>query len=452
MADPEFQPPEFGTDGLRGRAGQPPMDPETLRRVGAAVGLFLQKTGPELKRVLVGNDGRESSDWILEALAQGLGATDVVVHDVGLITTPGLSFLTRTEPAVAGIMISASHNEAVDNGIKLFQSDGSKLADAAEAEIAALTTDIEFQPKLLPNIKISWDLRREYEEHLINLFPDLDLTGLRIVVDAANGAASETAPVVISSLGAEVLAIACEPDGNNINDGVGTLHPEHLARAVVENDADLGVCLDGDGDRSMFADSGGGAHDGDEVMFVLGRHMHKAGQLPGDTVVATVMSNLGLKKGLAEHGIALCETKVGDRAVVQAMRTGGFALGGEQSGHIILAAEGNYTGDGIVTALKLLSVADLRKQGLAAACVGFRCYPQLLINVPVRHKPALESLLPVQETVSAVEGSLGDEGRVVLRYSGTENVCRVMVEGPTEQVVHDHAERIADSVRKEIGA
>jgi len=452
MTAPEFQPPQFGTDGLRGRAGQPPMDSETLRRVAASMGLFLQKGGPELKRVLVGNDGRESSDWILEALAQGLGATDVVVHDIGLITTPGLSFLTRTEPAVAGIMISASHNEAADNGIKIFRTDGSKLPDDAEAEIAALTTDIEFQPKLLPSIKDSTDLHHRYEEHLVNLFPDMDLDGFRIVVDAANGGASEIAPRVISSLGAEVLAIASDPDGNNINEGVGTLHPEHLAAAVVENDADLGLCLDGDGDRGMFVDNSGNVHDGDVVMFLLGVHMQAAGQLPGDTVVATVMSNLGLKKALAEHGIGLHTTKVGDRAVVQAMREGGFALGGEQSGHIILAAEGNYAGDGIITALKLLSMESLRKQGLATACEAFRRYPQLLINIPVRDKPDLGNLLPVQEAVRAVTGSLGDEGRVVLRYSGTEDLCRVMVEGPNEQVVSDHAERIADCVRKEIGA
>jgi phosphoglucosamine mutase len=448
----EFQPPKFGTDGLRGRAGQPPMDAETLRRVAAALGLYLQKGGPELKRVLVGNDGRESAEWILEALAQGLCATDAVVHDVGLITTPGLAYLTRTEPAVAGIMISASHNEATDNGIKIFQADGSKLPDEAEAEIAALTTDIDFQPKLLPSIKTSWELRHRYEEHLVNLFPDLDLTGLRIVVDAANGGGSELAPLVISGLGAEVLAIACDPDGNNINAGVGTLHPEHLAKAVVENQADLGICLDGDGDRSMFVDQDGNVHDGDVVMLLLGVHMQATGQLDGNTVVATVMSNLGLRKALQAHGISLLTTQVGDRAVVQAMREGGFGLGGEQSGHIILAAEGHHTGDGLVTALKLLSIDELREQGLAKACATFRSYPQLLINVPVCDKPDLSGIQPIQDAVQAVTGSLGDDGRVVLRYSGTENLCRVMVEGPSEQVVRDHAERIADAVRKEIGA
>jgi len=451
MSASEFQPPVFGTDGLRGRAGQPPMDSETLRRVAAALGMYLQKGGPELKRVLVGNDGRESSDWILEALAQGLCATDAVAHDVGLITTPGLSFLTRTGPAVAGIMISASHNGAADNGIKIFRADGSKLPDEAEAEIALLSSKLGLRPKLLPPIKTSGELRQRYEEHLINLFADLDLGGLRIVVDAANGGASEIAPVVISSLGAEVLAVACEPDGNNINDGVGTLHPEHLAAAVVENDADLGICLDGDGDRSMFVDDKGNIHDGDAVLYVLGLHMQAAGELPGDTVVATVMSNLGLERALAAHGISLHTTQVGDRAVVQAMREGGFALGGEQSGHIILAKEGHFAGDGIITALKLLSLRALREQGLAALCGAFRRYPQLLINVPVRDKPDLLGLLPVQEVVRAVTESLGKEGRVVLRYSGTENLCRVMVEGASEQIVHDHAERIAASIRKEIG-
>ena len=451
MSGAAFVPPTFGTDGLRGEAGSPPMDRETMQRIGAALGLLLQKEGPEQKRVLLGNDGRESAGWIGEALAQGLLATEVAVVDLGVVPTPGLAFLMRTEPFQAGIMISASHNPAADNGIKIFQADGAKLPDAAESEVAALTADVPFTPATSARRKLGPELVRRYEEHLANLFATLDLTGRKIVVDAANGAGSAIAPRVLRCFGADVIEFACDPDGTNINAGVGALHPDSLARAVVDHAADFGFCLDGDGDRSIFCDETGTVRDGDAVLALMGIHLARAGELPGDTVVATVMSNLGLRRALSRHGVTQHETPVGDRAVVTAMHEHGFALGGEKSGHIIFGGEGNHTGDGIYTALRLMAIPGVFHAGFAHAFAEFQSFPQLLVNVPVRKKPDLALIDAVQRVVASVEAELGDEGRVVLRYSGTEDLCRVMVEGPTEDVVRQNTHRIRDVVASEIG-
>jgi phosphoglucosamine mutase len=445
-----FVPPIFGTDGLRGEAGVPPMDTETMRRVGAALGLWLQQRGPEDKRVLIGHDGRESAAGIGLALTQGLAATEVSVLDVGLVPTPGLAFLTRTQPVQAGVMISASHNQATDNGIKIFCEDGTKLPDAEEEEVARVTTDVPFAPSTSTAPKPRTELVRAYEEHLANLFSDLDLSGMKIVVDAAHGAGSVIAPTLLQCFGAEAIAVACSPDGSNINANVGALHPSHLATMVLEHGAHFGFCLDGDGDRSIFCDENGVIWNGDAVLMVMAIHLKGLGALPHDTVVATVMSNLGLRRALSRHGITQHETPVGDRAVVAAMREHGFGLGGEQSGHIIFDGDGHHTGDGIYTALRLLSVPGIRERGFAAAFGEFETFPQLLVNVPVRHKPDLAEITAIQDATAAVEDELGEDGRVVLRYSGTEDLCRVMVEGPTEEIVQLHTERIADAVRREL--
>jgi phosphoglucosamine mutase len=450
MAESSFVPPTFGTDGLRGKAGVAPLDPETIRRVGAALGLWLQRGGPETKRVLIGHDGRQSAGWIGLALTQGLAATEISVLDVGLVPTPGLAFLTRTQPVQAGVMISASHNPSADNGIKMFCEDGTKLSDDAEAEIARLTVDVPFAPSLSVTPKPRPELVREYEGHLANLFAGLDLSEMKIVVDAAHGAGSHIAQTLLRCFGAEVIAIGCSPDGTNINADVGALHPEQLSRAAKDHDAQFGFCLDGDGDRSIFCDENGTIWDGDAVLMVMGIHLLGLGQLPHATVVATVMSNLGLRRALSRHGITQHETPVGDRSVVAAMREHGFGLGGEQSGHIILDGDGHLTGDGIYTALRLLSIPGIRERGFAAAFGEFETFPQLLINVPVQHKPDLDDVTAVQDATSAVKHELGTDGRVVLRYSGTEDLCRVMVEGPTEEIVRRHAERIADAVRREL--
>lgn len=446
----EYAPPRFGTDGIRGRAGTPPMDRETMTRIGAALGLWLQHRGGEQKRVLVGHDGRVSAPWILECLVHGLTGAEVAVHDLGLCTTPALALLTRVEPYDAGIMISASHNPAHDNGIKIFAGDGTKLPSAAEREIEELCVRVTAEAGGPGRAKPRPELLDLYLQHLADAFPDLDLSGRTIAVDAAHGGGSELAPRALRAFGAEVIAVGCAPDGTNINDGVGALHLEHLAGLAADQPFELGLCLDGDGDRGLFVDDTGTVRDGDEILALAGRSRHARGDLPKDTVVATVMSNLGLRKALTDAGVRLEVTAVGDRHVVQRMREGGFGLGGEQSGHILFDGAGALTGDGLFTGLYLLDLPELRSGKASAAFGSFRRFPQLLVNVPVAHKPELDSIPALTEAVAEVEASLADEGRVVLRYSGTEPLCRVMVEGPTEDVVQRHVDRLVQVVRDQL--
>ncbi len=450
MTDPTFEIPRFGTDGIRGLAGSPPLDADTMRRIGASLGLWLQRAGPETKRVVVGNDGRDSSMWILEALAQGLAAAEVATVDIGLTSTPALSFLTRTENFVAGVMISASHNPATDNGIKIFSSDGTKLPTDAETEIEELTPTIEFEDRPSPNIREESKLLNRYEEHLANTFMSLDLSGATIVIDAANGGAADLGPAVLRGLGADVVAVACEPDGYNINDGVGALHPDNIRDTVIASGAVLGICLDGDADRGIFVDSSGKVRDGDDILATLGPDLKKRGALPDDTVVATVMSNLGMKKALQAAGINIAVTPVGDRHVTSLMREKGYALGAEQSGHVAFSGPGQFTGDGLYTALQLLSMPGMLEKGSAALFCDFAPYPQLLVNVKVSHKPDLENIEPIRRVRDEIATELGDDGRVLLRYSGTENLCRVMIEGPTTEIVRKHAEHLALIVKAEL--
>jgi phosphoglucosamine mutase len=445
----KIEPPQFGTDGLRGRAGDVPMEPETLRRVGAALGVLLQRGGEATKRVLVGNDGRESAPWILESLAQGLTAAEVSIADLGLCTTPALASLTRSQPFSAGIMISASHNPAHDNGIKIFAGDGTKLRDEDEAEIATLA--VELRPAELRNARTRdrSDLLLKYEEFFAEQFPDLDLTGRKVCIDAANGGGSELAPRILRAFGAEVIELCCEPDGFNINDGCGALHPEGLAAAVVEHGADLGICLDGDGDRGIFVDERGTVRDGDDVLVLFGRQLHAAGRLPGGRVVATVMSNLGLHKALGEAGIGVEVTPVGDRNVFLAMQKLGAAVGGEQSGHILFV-DHHLVGDGLYTGIRLLSA--VREQPMSAAFAAFRRFPQKLVNVVVARKPALDSIPAIVAKVAAIERELGSEGRLLLRYSGTEPKCRVMIEAKELAICERLCGELAELVVRELGA
>ncbi|HEX5051336.1 MAG TPA: phosphoglucosamine mutase [Planctomycetota bacterium] len=443
-----IEPPQFGTDGLRARAGEPPMDPETLRRVGSALGVLLQRTGGAQKRVLIGNDGRESAPWILEALAQGLGATEVSVADVGLCTTPALAFLVRTGPFDAGIMISASHNPAHDNGIKIFAADGTKLRDEEEAEIAELCVDLRPAEPRTPRIRDRSDLLVSYESSFAEQFPTLDLEGRIVCVDAANGGGSLLAPSILRAFGAEVVEVACEPDGFNINDGTGALHPEGLRAAVLEHGACLGICLDGDGDRGIFVDELGTVRDGDDVLSLFGRALHAEGRLPGDTIVATVMSNLGLHKALREVGVRVHVTPVGDRNVFLAMRERGCAVGGEQSGHILFA-DHHLVGDGLYTGVRLLALAG---DGMARAFAAFHRFPQELISVPVARKPDLDTVPAVAAKKAEVERLLGENGRLLLRYSGTEPKCRVMVEAADAALCARLCRELAAVVAAELGA
>jgi phosphoglucosamine mutase len=444
-----IEPPKFGTDGLRGRAGDVPMEPETLRRVGAALGVLLQRSGDPQKRVLVGNDGRESAPWILEAIAQGLAAAEVSIADVGLCTTPALAFLTRTQPFDAGIMISASHNPSHDNGIKIFAADGTKLRDEDEAEIANLAVELRpAQPKT-PRTRDRSDLLLKYEEHFAEQFPDLELDGVRVCIDAANGGGAQLAPRILRAFGADVVEFACEPDGFNINDGCGALHPERLAAIVREHDAALGICLDGDGDRGIFVDERGTVRDGDDVMTLFGRRLHADGALPGARIIATVMSNLGLHKALRDAGVGVHVTPVGDRNVFLAMRELGAAVGGEQSGHILFA-DHHLVGDGLYTGMRLLAL--VRGGAMSEAFAAFHRFPQELINVRVARKPSLDSVPAIAAKAAEVERILGTDGRLLLRYSGTEPKCRVMIEAADAAVCKRLCQELADVVTRELGA
>lgn len=447
----DIEAPQFGTDGLRGRAGDPPMDPETIRRVGAALGVLLQRSGGDQKRVLIGNDGRDSALWILEALAQGLAAAEVAVGDVGLCTTPALAFLARTQPCDAAIMISASHNPAHDNGIKIFAADGTKLRDEDEAELSRLAVALRPAEVRTPRIRDRSDLLRHYEDALASAFPALDLQGRKVCLDAANGGGSRLAPAILRAFGAEVVEVACNPDGFNINDGCGALHPDDLARSVVAEGACLGVCLDGDGDRGIFVDEHGTVRDGDDVLCLFGLELQRAGQLAGQTVVATVMSNLGLQRALAGAGVQLHTTPVGDRHVFAGMRKLGASVGGEQSGHILFA-DHHLIGDGLYTALRLLDLASARERGMAAAFAAFHRFPQKLVNVPVARKPDLASVPAIAQKAAEIERRLGDDGRLLLRYSGTEPKCRVMIEAADAALVETLCDELAAVVRAELSA
>ena len=445
-----IEPPKFGTDGLRGRAGHAPMDPETLRRVGAALGVLLQRSGEAQKRVLVGNDGRESSTWILEALAQGLTATEASIAEVGLCTTPALAFLTRTQGFDAGVMISASHNPAPDNGIKIFTHEGKKLGADDEEVISSLA--VELRPAALRNARTRdrSDLLLRYEDYFATHFPTLDLDGAKVCLDAANGGGSELAPRILRAFGAEVIEVACAPDGFNINDGVGALHPESLAQAVRDHGACLGICLDGDGDRGIFVDELGTVRDGDDVLCLFGLELQQQGRLAGNTVVATVMSNLGLHKALRTAGVLLHVTPVGDRNVFLAMQQRGSSIGGEQSGHILFA-DHDLVGDGLYTAMRLLALKQ-PQLGLSAAFAAFQRFPQRLINVPVSRQPDLTTVAAIAKKVEEVERALGGDGRLLLRYSGTEPKCRVMIEAASAELTSRLCEELAAVVRAELGA
>ena len=441
---------KFGTDGLRGRAGEAPMEPETLRRVGAALGVLLQREGDgSQRRVLLGNDGRESAPWIMDSLVQGLMAADVSAADVGLVTTPALALLTARESFAAGIMISASHNPSHDNGVKIFGADGAKLRDEDERELERLAGELRPESPGEPRVRSVEKLIHRYEELLAERFLDLDLSGRRVCVDAANGGGAAIAPRVLRMFGAEVVEVGCEPDGFNINEGCGALHPESLGAVVRDAGADMGICLDGDGDRGIFVDERGEVQDGDAVMTFFGARMHAAGELPGGTVAATVMSNLGMHEALRAADVKVHTTPVGDRHVVAAMREHGFALGGEQSGHTLFLAH-ELVGDGLYTGLRIL--ATVGKEPVSAAFAAFQRFPQKLVNVQVRSKPDLATVAAVADKQREVEALLGNDGRLLLRYSGTEPKCRVMIEARDGALCERLCDELADVIRAELGA
>jgi phosphoglucosamine mutase len=446
----------FGTDGVRGVANMEPMTPETVLRLGRAVGHYFRTASDRRHKIVIGKDTRLSGYMLETALASGLCSMGVDPLLVGPMPTPGIAFLTRSLRADAGVAISASHNPFEDNGIKFFGPDGFKLPDDAEATVEALMAGTEID-RLRPTAggigkayRID-DAVGRYNEFLKNVVPrELTFDGLRIVVDTSNGAAYRIAPTVLQELGADVIAIGNQPDGININEGCGSLHTDVLCERVLREGADMGIALDGDADRAILVDELGEIVDGDRILAILALDLHARGRLKKNTVVATVMSNLGLEVALRERGIGMVRTAVGDRYVVERMRADGFSFGGEQSGHIV-NLDSATTGDGMITALSIVSLVVERGLSLSVLRDCMTVYPQRLINLRVRERRDLSVLPGVAEAIRIAEASLGDRGRVLVRYSGTELLARVMVEGESSDLVDGHAESIANAIRGVLG-
>lgn len=443
----------FGTDGIRGEANVDPMTPETALRMGMAVAAHFGDRGT----IVVGKDTRLSGYLLESALASGLCALGADVTFVGPLPTPGIAYIVTSLRAAAGVVISASHNPYHDNGIKLFAADGYKLPDGVEAQLEALMDDPRLVERRARGAAIGRATRLDdasgrYITHLKQAFStEHDLDGMKIVVDCAHGSAYRVAPAVFRELGAEVITIGGEPDGININLGVGAMHPEVLCAKVREVGADVGLALDGDADRAVLCDEHGNVVDGDAVLAMCAREMHSRGQLRGEAVVATVMSNLGLERALEEVGLQLVRTDVGDRYVVEAMRAGGYNLGGEQSGHLVFLDHAT-TGDGVVAALAVLNIMRRTGSPLSQLSAVMTRLPQLLRSIAVARKAPIDSVPALARAVREVTDELDGRGRVLVRYSGTENKLRVMLEGDDEAMLASGLQRIVDVALVELGA
>lgn len=441
----------FGTDGVRGTPGEPPLDRPTLVRLGAAVAAAC-RGGPGARRFLIGRDTRESGGWLTGALAEGVAGRGGRPVDAGVLSTPAVSFLTRDGGYDAGLVVSASHNPYRDNGVKVFTADGEKAAADLEARITASVAESGAAPPAgaaPPVERVSID--DAYLDHTAGILRGVPVpAGFRIAIDCANGATSRLAPAVLRRLGLAPVVIHDRPDGRNINRGCGSTHPASLGRAVLEQGCDLGAAFDGDGDRVVLVDHRGEAVSGDAVLLVAARWLAARGRLPHRGVVATVMSNVALERALAAEGVAMHRCAVGDRLVRAEMRRRGLALGGEQSGHVIF---GDHlpTGDGLATALMILRAMLDSGRPLADLAAGLVLQPQVLLNVEVRRRARLDELPGVSALVEAAAGQLGREGRVLVRYSGTEPLLRIMIEGPDEDRIRRLAEAIAERARAEIG-
>jgi len=446
----------FGTDGIRGIANVAPMTPEVALRLGQAVARHFTRGG-HTGRIVIGKDTRLSGYMLEQALSSGICSMGANVMLVGPLPTPGIAFITSSMRADAGVVISASHNPFEDNGIKIFAADGFKLPDAVEAELEALMEGGRLDDERPQGgaigraVKIE-DARGRYVVFCKAVFPrERTLDGIRVVVDCAHGAAYRVGPAVFEELGAEVIALGVDPDGKNINARSGALHPEGMCAAVREHHADLGVAFDGDADRAIFADARGEVVDGDAIMAICAHRMIERRELNHATLVATVMSNLGLERAVAGWGGRVVRTAVGDRYVVEEMRRGGYNFGGEQSGHLIFL-DHMTTGDGIVAALQVLAVMQEAERPLAELATVMQRYPQVLVNVKVSRKPPIDQLPDVASMIGRIERTLGSDGRVLVRYSGTEPKARVMVEGPDAQAIQGYAEDIARALEKACAA
>jgi phosphoglucosamine mutase len=450
----------FGTDGIRGVAGDFPLTAESTFLIGRALGHDLLRGAPKAQAV-IGQDTRESSGWIADRVAAGLAAVGVEMHSAGLITTPGVAYLARSRGMAAGVVISASHNPWTDNGIKVFSGDGFKLPDARELAIekeifallerpgAADDTALKIAKPSLPG---EAGLRKAYIESLAESVK-ADLSGLRVLVDCANGAATAEAPELFRSLQVQATFIHVTPDGKNINDGCGALHPETLGRMVAEAGGkfDLGVTFDGDADRALFCDAAGRVVNGDGVLLLTARDLKAQGKLAGDTVVATTMSNMGVEIALKKSGIRMLRANVGDKYVLEEMLETGATLGGEQSGHIIFRDGEATTGDGLLTALRVMDVIVRSRKSLADSVSDLKVFPQKIQNVRVREKIPFAQVPEVQRAIDAAERELDGNGRVVVRYSGTEALARVMVEAESEEKMQAITAGIAGEIQRKLG-
>lgn len=445
----------FGTDGIRGVANVYPMTTELAMQVGRGVA-YVSKTGKRRHKILIGKDTRLSGYMLENAIASGICSMGVDVMLVGPLPTPGIAFLTHSMRADAGVVISASHNPFQDNGIKLFGPDGFKLPDQFEQKIEDLIFG-DTMDALRPTaehigkaFRIN-DSQGRFIVFLKSTFPtDMTLDGMKLAIDCANGATYVVAPAVFQELGADIVLSGVTPNGQNINEKCGSLYPDRLAALVKESNADAGIAFDGDGDRVIMVDENGAVVDGDHICVLCAQDLKNRNSLKNNTVVGTLMSNMGMEVCLKEMGLSLVRTQVGDRYVVEAMRANGYNLGGEQSGHIIFL-DLNTTGDGILSALQVLAVMQRTGKRLSELAAAMQPFPQTLINVKVREKPALSTVPAVKNAVEEIENNLGDTGRILVRYSGTENVARVMVEAREENTAVSMAGQVADIIRQYLG-
>ncbi|MBI5970457.1 MAG: phosphoglucosamine mutase [Deltaproteobacteria bacterium] len=448
----------FGTDGIRGVANMEPMTAETALQLGRAIAYVFKKK-PHRHRIVIGKDTRLSGYMLESAMMAGICSMGVDAVMVGPLPTPGIAFITSSMRADAGVVISASHNPYQDNGIKFFSRDGLKLPDSIELEIEKFVIGAgeDKNPSHRPTAKEVGKAYRvddaigRYVVFAKNSFPkELTLEGLKIAVDCANGAAYKVAPEVFYELGAEVVSIGVKPDGENINHDSGALHPEHLAKKVVETGADAGFALDGDGDRCIMVDEKGRVLDGDYMLAISTVAMLKEGALKKQTLVSTIMSNSGLEEAVIKHGGKMIRTNVGDRYVVEEMLKNGYNLGGEQSGHVIYL-DHTTTGDGVISALQVLKRMVLENKKLSELAAVMKSYPQVLVNVKVKAKKDLSTLAELQKALKSVEKRLKGRGRVFIRYSGTEPLARITIEGEGEKVIRDMATELAEVLRREVG-
>jgi phosphoglucosamine mutase len=449
----------FGTDGIRGVAGEFPLTEESTYLIGRALGHDLIRGDPKAS-VVVGQDTRASSGWIADRIALGLVSAGCAVHSAGVITTPGVAYLARSRKHAAGVVISASHNPWQDNGIKVFSGDGYKLPDshelAIEDEIFSLLKNPQGHPepsqKPAPSLPGEAGLRQAYIKWLHGSV-DTDLSRLRVVVDCANGAATAEAPELFRACGIQATFLNAAPDGKNINAGCGALHPETVAQAVAEKQGtfDLGVTFDGDADRALFSDAHGRVINGDAVLLLVARDLQSVGALPGSKIVATTMSNMGLEIALRNSGIEMLRANVGDKYVLEEMLKTGAILGGEQSGHIIFRDGEATTGDGLLTALRVMEIMARSGRALDDLISDLRVFPQTIQNVRVREKVPFVEVTAIQNAIEAAERDLDGNGRVVVRYSGTEALARVMIEAESVEKMRTLAGGIAQAIQRALG-